>query len=88
MLSCEETTRLISESLDRVLPFRQRMAVWAHLLMCRYCSRYRKQLLFIEKAISQVVEGEREGLDPIQWGPSLSPEARERIGEALRRKSG
>jgi hypothetical protein len=88
MLSCEETTRLISESLDRELPFRQRMAVRLHLLVCRYCSQYRKQLLFIEKAISQIVEGEREGMDPTHGGPSLSPEVGERIREALRRESG
>ncbi len=88
MLSCEETTRLISESLDRELPFRRRLAVRAHLLMCRYCSRYRKQLLFIEKAITHVVEGEKDGVGASHVGPPLSPEARERIREALRRESG
>lgn len=87
MLTCEETTRLISESLDNELPFHQRLGVWTHLLMCRYCSRYRKQLLFIEKAISQIVDGEKDGLGPSHADPPLSPEARERIRQALRRES-
>lgn len=87
MLSCRETTQLISESLERKLPLRQRMAVRAHLLMCRFCSRFRKQLFFMEKAVGLFVENEKEGKLPVDREPYLSPEARERIKLSIREES-
>ena len=86
MLSCRETTQLISESMERKLPLRRRMAVAAHLLMCRFCSRYRKQLRFMEKAVDRLVESEKEGSLPETTDTCLSPEARERIKQSLRRE--
>ena len=38
MLSCKEVSQLISESMDRSLPFYQRVLMRLHLLMCKYCS--------------------------------------------------
>jgi len=86
MLSCKEATRLISASMERKLTLRQRLAVRAHLLMCRFCSRYRRQLHFIEKALSQMVESERKGEAEAPSEASLSIEARERIREAMTRE--
>jgi len=34
MLSCKEATRLVSESLGRELPVRQRLSLRFHLMMC------------------------------------------------------
>jgi hypothetical protein len=87
MLSCRETTQLISESIERKLTLQQRMTVRAHLLMCRVCSRFRKQLLFMEKAIGLFVENEKEGKLPVESEPSLSPEARERLKISIREQS-
>ena len=39
MFSCKVVTQLISESMDRSLPFYQRVLIRMHLLMCKYCSR-------------------------------------------------
>lgn len=39
MFSCKEVSQLISESMDRSLPFYQRVLIRMHLLMCKYCSR-------------------------------------------------
>ena len=86
MLSCRETTQLISESMERKLPLRRRVAVAAHILMCRFCSRYRKQLRFMEKAVDRLVESETEGGPPETTDTCLSPEARERIKQSLRRE--
>lgn len=81
MLSCKEVSVLVSESLDHKLPFRQRMAVRIHLLMCRFCARYRKQLLFL-KEINRVYSlGEKDIWDTVS--NALSPEARARIRHAL-----
>ena len=83
MLSCKEITRLVSESLDRPLPLRQRVAVRLHILFCKLCDRYRRHLFFIRDALRRHPE-RLEGHE----GPSsrlLSPEARERIKHRLSR---
>ena len=84
MLSCKEAAWLISESMDRDLTFMQRLGIRAHLLMCKHCTRYRRQLLFIRDAIQHYldeVENE-ESVPPV----SLSPEALERINAYLSKK--
>ena len=84
MLSCKETAWLISESMDRDLPLMQRLGVRAHLLMCKHCTRYRRQLLFIRDAIQHYLDEieNEESLPPV----SLSPETLERINAYLRKK--
>ncbi len=44
MLSCREVGRLTSDYLNRDLPWRRRMAIRAHLLMCAGCTRYVAQM--------------------------------------------
>ena len=82
MLSCEEVTRLVSESLDRQLPLRQRLAVRMHFLFCEACTRYEKQLLFIRKLVRHF-PADIEDTTPSS-APALSLEARERIKRSLR----
>lgn len=84
MLTCKEVTHLISESLDRDLPLRQRMAMRLHLLMCKFCLRYKKQLLFIRDAIRQYSNKIEEGT--ISPAISLSTQARQRIQRLLNQK--
>lgn len=80
MLSCEETSRLVSESLDRQLPLRQRIAVRMHLLMCKACARARQQLLFMRKAILRL----EDDIEKAVSSSSLSPQARDRIKNLMR----
>lgn len=75
MLSCKEVSRLLSESLDRKLPLRQRLGVRMHLLMCRFCSRFWKQTLFVRDAAHHYVE--------TATSTGLSAEARQRIKRSL-----
>ena len=49
MFNCKKVTHLVSESLDRKLPLYQRMGMRIHLMMCKFCSRYQEQLLFLRK---------------------------------------
>jgi hypothetical protein len=81
MLSCEEVSRLVSESMDRRLPFRQRFATRLHLLMCSLCSQFGRQLQFLRDAAHSFGEAGEEGA--ISANARLSPEARARIKEAL-----
>ena len=51
MLSCRDVTNLISQSFDRDLPFLIRIELRIHLLMCRFCREYFKQLRIIRNII-------------------------------------
>jgi len=81
MLSCKDVTKLVSESMDRSLPLGKRIGVRLHLLICRFCERYRRQLLLLREAARHLaLAGETPG-EPLP--ESLSPEARDRIRRAL-----
>jgi len=81
MLTCEEITRLKSESMDFHLPLRKRLAVWFHLLFCRWCRRYGKQLDMIRRASRKI----RAKIDNLDDKPdlTLSSDARERLRKIL-----
>jgi hypothetical protein len=81
MRSCKEISELISESLDRRLPLGQRIAVRMHLLMCKLCFEFSRQLRFMKKSAQRYIEEiePSDALSPI----SLSPEARKRIADAI-----
>jgi hypothetical protein len=80
MFNCKQVSQKVSESMDRVLPFHQQMMIRSHLLMCKYCARFRDQLLLIRKAIRSE-EDPGEALKHSE--PSFS-ESRKRIKQALR----
>ncbi len=84
MLSCEEVTRLVSESLDRELSLRQRVSTKIHLMMCRLCSRYSKQLASLREAFRLHAMRE-EDLDI--YPASLSSEAREHIKQSIHQQT-
>jgi hypothetical protein len=75
MFNCKEVTRKVSESLDRELSFHQRVGLRIHLLMCKFCSRYQRQLLFLREAARLYTE-HSEYIEPSGKLPS---EVRERI---------
>lgn len=50
MLNCKQVSELSSRSLDSRLPLRQRMQMKLHLMMCKACKQYLKQLQFIQKS--------------------------------------
>jgi len=79
MFNCKEATRLVSESLDRKLPFHQRIGIRVHLFMCKFCSRYEKQLMFLRKA-SRIQTMHDEDTESYM---SLPPEARKCIKNFL-----
>ena len=82
MFSCKDVTRLISESMDRRLPLGSRIGARLHLLLCRFCARYERQLLLIRDSVRRIaVPGDPPaGLTP---DTTLSAQARERIRRSL-----
>jgi len=54
MLSCKQTTRLLSAAQDRPLGFGERLSLKLHLLMCKGCTNYSHQMDFLRTAIRHV----------------------------------
>lgn len=53
MLSCKESTHLISESHDRTLAITEKLSLGMHLLICSGCRHYHEQIVFLEQACDQ-----------------------------------
>jgi hypothetical protein len=81
-LPCQGMARLASESLDRELILRERMALRLHLLYCAACRRYERQLRLLRFAMRRLAT--RLETDQPLPGPALPVEVRERIKRALR----
>lgn len=78
MLNCQQTSLLVSQSLDRPLTWRERWKVRAHLLICVYCRRFTKQLRFIRRQMQHWQQQTNENADL-----QLSLSAKERIARQI-----
>ena len=78
MPSCRDASRLQSQALDANLSFSRRMGLSLHLLICKWCRRYGKQIRFLRQAAHQHEEKLSEAVPQ-----KLSAEARERIKQRL-----
>lgn len=78
-LKCEQSTRIVSESLDRKLSPTERWAVRLHYIGCWSCRRFGKQLRMMRDAL-QMHPARTSGDE------RLSPEAMSRIEDAIRKE--
>ena len=78
-LKCEQSTHLVSDSLDRDLSFSERWAVRLHYVACWSCRRFGKQIRQLRDVIEKQTKPTEE--------PKLSPEAIERIRKSLEAES-
>src|SRR5215831_12845564 len=76
--TCRDAARLQSEALDVKLCFSKRLGLGIHLLICKWCRRYGKQIRLLHEAASEHPDSFTAAV-PQQ----LSPEARERIKQRL-----
>jgi len=53
IFNCQHVAQLVSESMDHKLSPGRRLGMRFHLLMCRHCFRYKKQLYLIRRLISR-----------------------------------
>ncbi len=51
MLSCKETSRLLSQGQDRELAFGERVALRVHLAICNGCRNVSAQFQFLRAAV-------------------------------------
>src|SRR5262245_45995878 len=81
-LPCREVSELVSRSLDNELPCAERLTVTLHLLYCKACRRFRRQMLNLKIAMGRLAS------DPSSAAlaeiPQLAPDARERIKRSLK----
>jgi hypothetical protein len=54
MLSCKETTRLLSQGADRKLAFGERVALRVHLAICNGCRNVSAQFRFLRVAVKNL----------------------------------
>lgn len=80
MFSCKEVSQLVSDSMDRALPFYQRVLMRMHLLMCKYCTRCRDQFLAIRAASCH---NDLHGKE-LEESRCLSNDGRERLKKFLK----
>ena len=78
--SCRRATELISLSMDRPLKAAERRALRAHLLICRSCRAFRDQVDGLRRFLR---DPSTRRLPTSFLMSKLSPEARERIKQAV-----
>lgn len=56
IISCKESTRLVSQGLDRELAFGERVALRVHLAICLGCRRAGQQMRLVGRAVRQLAD--------------------------------
>ena len=77
--SCKTAARLQSEALDHKLSLRRRLGLRIHLVLCKWCRRYGKQLAFTHNAAHSYPDEMAKSVSQ-----QLSDEARARMQQKLR----
>ena len=54
MLNCREITERASDFIDAGLPWRVRLEVRLHLMMCRLCREYVRQLALVVRTLRRL----------------------------------
>ena len=62
MLTCKEVSRAIAADEQTSADWRQRLSIKLHLLMCRHCRRYARQIQVIGDAARQIFSD--KSMDP------------------------
>lgn len=65
MLTCQELVAHSSDYLDGQLRLRERIAVRAHLAMCRHCRRFIRQMKVTQAVLRQLPEQSLPELDAL-----------------------
>jgi len=77
MLNCNKASLLASRALDEKLPFGSKVMLRLHLMLCKSCKNFSKQLAFLQSASRNT---------RIKARFTLSEEAKQRISKAIKTK--
>lgn len=75
-LTCDESSRILSDAMDRDLSRVERVALRTHNLTCKSCKRFTDQLEFLRKSAQKAVIEDKYS--------SLTTDAKERMRETLK----
>jgi hypothetical protein len=78
-ITCQRSAELVSQSLDMPLSRWQRLVLNVHVGICGPCSRFRRQLLLLQRAGQRLSQDQR--VDRV--ANTLSEAARERMKRRL-----
>lgn len=59
MLSCKESTRLLSEAQDRKLSLAEKVQLELHLSMCNGCKLFKSQMRFLREACRRYLDARK-----------------------------
>lgn len=59
MLSCKESTRLLSEAQDRKLSLAEKVQLELHLSMCNGCKNFKSQMRFLREACRRYLDARK-----------------------------
>jgi hypothetical protein len=79
-LSCDESSRLVSDDLERPLSRTERLALCLHLMVCNRCRRFRRNLKLLRELLRRRAE---RSLAATSVPPVLAPDERARILKTL-----
>ncbi|BCA53826.1 hypothetical protein W02_09660 [Nitrospira sp. KM1] len=82
--TCKDMTELLSHAMDRPLPLGIRLRMRLHFLICKWCERYKQQLLFLRQAVRRRPEMLHSQTDNVAH--QLSSDAKDRLKQALLQK--
>jgi predicted anti-sigma-YlaC factor YlaD len=80
ILTCRESARLLSDDLDRTLSRAERLALRIHLVLCRQCRRFGRNLALLRDLLDRVTE---KCLSGEGSAPTLTSEERARIRKTV-----
>jgi hypothetical protein len=81
MFCCKKAALLLSESLDHELTFWQRVNLRFHLIICRFCRLFQRDMKRFDAALRRY--SQRIEADAALVQIALPPEARQRILQAM-----
>ena len=78
MINCKEASQLASDEQDRPLSLAEKINAYIHLLICKHCANFNKQLKFMRKATTSA--NNKVSMKP---DIGMSNNTRERIRQQL-----
>ena len=79
--TCKDMSQLLSDAMDRSLPWHMRLRMRTHLHICALCQRYKQQLTLMRAVLRK--SGTKLNDEDRPNTPSLSPDTKARIQRAL-----
>ena len=81
--ACEVISQKISESMDHKISLVDRLKIRIHLLGCKFCQRFEKQLITMQ----QMIENQANKLDELPDGPKLSEDAKLKMKQKMQQNN-